>query len=292
MIMGHCHLFPGGLEEKRDEFGVPAAAEHLDGLLGACGFGQAQVLAPFEEPRQQGVRSRVPRGRSALEWLLSQPHVGVEEDARLLATATICPDEPAAVEKLRRARSLGVRLLKIHPLVMHVDLLRPDCEPFFRAAEDARMPTIVHTGGGPWDWPAEYASPDLCARLAERFPGLPILMAHCGTFGGADGFQASLAACRMHANLYLDATGALHSAGHDAWRRALDCVGPQRVSTATTTRGCPAKRSAATSSSSTRSTRRRPSARGYSVRTSRDSGRPPPHDVATGDNARPPAAEC
>ncbi len=229
MIMGHCHLFPGGLEEKRDRFGLPGTAEHLDGLLEACGFTQAQVLAPFEEPREQGVRSRAPEGRGALEWLLSQPQVGTDQEARLLATATICPDETIAVDRLHHARSLGVRLLKVHPLIMHVDLLSAECEPFFRAAEEDRLATIVHTGGGPWDWPPEMAHPDVCARLAERFPGLPLLMAHCGTFGGTDGFEASVTACRSHANLYLDATGALHSVGRDAWKRALQCLGPQRV---------------------------------------------------------------
>ncbi|HUS47319.1 MAG TPA: amidohydrolase family protein [Phycisphaerae bacterium] len=228
MILGHCHLIPGGLADKRDEFGVAGTAEHLFGFMRACGFEQAQAIAPFECPAVTTAQARI--DGDGLAWLLGQPHVGVKADAPLLPTATISPAAPDAMDKLRRARGRGVRMLKLHPLVMGCNVLDAACEPFFAAAESARMPITYHTGSREgWGQTSDCVSPAACAELAGRHPGLPILMAHCGTFGGEAGFEDAVAACEAHANLYLEATGALGPVGEDAWRGAVARVGPGRI---------------------------------------------------------------
>lgn len=228
MILGHCHLIPGGLAERRDEFGVPGTAEHLLDFMRACGFEQAQAIAPFENPVVTSARAKI--DGDGLAWLLGQPHVGVKADAPLLPTATINPAAPDATAKFRRACRRGVRMLKLHPLVMDCDVLDPACEPFFTAAERALMPITYHTGSSAgWGQTSDCVSPAACAELAALHPALPILMAHCGTFGGEAGFDEAVAACEAHANLYLEATGALGPVGEDAWRDAVSRVGPGRI---------------------------------------------------------------
>jgi len=227
MILGHCHLFPGGLTEKADELGVPGTADHLARFLRACGFHQAQAIAPFESPAGEA-RSKIEGDGTA--WLLEQPHVGAAADASLLPTATINPQSSGAVEKLRIACSRGVRMLKFHPLILGFDVLAPACEPFLSAAERARMPVTYHTGAREgWGLSSDCVSPAACGELARRHPRLPILMAHCGTFGGAGGFAEAVAQCRAHANLYLEATAALLPELRDAWKDAAGRLGAERI---------------------------------------------------------------
>jgi len=230
MILGHCHLFPGGLgEAKRDAYGIPGTSEHLHGFMRAFGFQQAQVIGPYENPADPAVKARGRPGTDSLTWLLEQPHVGVDGSSALLPAATITPHEPDAAERLLRAQALGVRMLKVHPIIMRTDPLSPECRAFFEEAQKGRMPIVCHTGGGKWGWTDQHSRPQVCAELARRYPDLPILMAHCGVFAGVDEFNAAVAACPAHPNLYLDATAALLPVGLDRWKRALDLLGAERV---------------------------------------------------------------
>ena len=233
MIFGHCHLFPVGLPDKRDEFGLPGTAEHLYAFMRACGFQQAQAIAPFEPPLTAEASSRF--DGDGLAWLLSQPHVGTAADSPLLPVATINPALPGAMDKLRRACGLGVRMLKFHPLILGFDVHSPACGPFLAAAERGRLPITYHTGSREgWGQVSESVSPAACGELARRHPRLPILMAHCGTFGGdaafaQKGFAQAVAQCEAHDNLYLEATNALLPVGETAWRDAVNRLGPGRI---------------------------------------------------------------
>lgn len=230
MVLGHCHLFPGGLGESRqDEFGIPGTAAHLHLFIKACGFEQAQVLAPHENPAHASVKARIAPGQDGLDWLLMQEHVGMKFSSVFLPAATIRPNHSEALRKLRKARALGVRMLKFHPLIMRCDPLEPVCEPFFKEAEAARMSMVYHTGGGGWGWQSDAGRPQVCAALAKRYPALLILMAHCGTFGGMDAFEEAVLACQAHDNLYLDTTTALLPTGRARWKEALDRLGPARI---------------------------------------------------------------
>ena len=175
------------------------------------------------------LKAKVGPGVDGLDWLFDQAHVGIEADSLLLATATIRPDLPDAVERLRDARHRGVRMLKFHPLIMRCDPLSEACKPYFLEAEEARMSMVYHTGSGGWNWHDRHGHPDVCVELARGFPGLPILMAHCGTFGGMDGFDAAVSGCMEHSGLYLETTAALLWVVPDEWKRAVDAVGPGRI---------------------------------------------------------------
>lgn len=230
MLMGHCHLFPGGRgEARRDELGIPGTTEHLHEFIHACGFRQAHALAPHDNPESFNLEACIRDGRDGLDWLLAQPHVGVDDDAELIAAATIQPQSPDAVRKLKLARAAGVRTLKVHPLIQRLDPLDAACEPFFRAAEAAHMPTIWHTGGGNWGWPVIHSSVAVCAQVAARHPGLPIMMAHCGVFGDVDQFDKAIAACEAHPNLFLDITSATVRIGKERWQWAFEQISAERL---------------------------------------------------------------
>jgi predicted TIM-barrel fold metal-dependent hydrolase len=117
-------------------------------------------------------------------------------------------------------------MLKVHPLIMRCNTLDPSCAPFRRAAADAAMPVVYHTGGGDRGWKTETTRPAACAALARAFRRLPLLMAHCGVFGGVDDFAEAITACRKCPNLFLDSTFALLGVGLDRWKDAVARLGP------------------------------------------------------------------
>lgn len=229
-VMGHCHLFPGGFgEERRDEFGVPGTSEHLARFSRACGFDRAVAVSPYDPPVSPEANAVSALGREGLDWLLEQPHVGTDDDAPIIPAATIAPDHPRAVERLRTALDRDVRFLKIHPLINRSNTLDVACDPFYELAAEKRLSAIYHTGGPHWDWPDTCSRPAACAKIAERFGGFTILLAHCNTFRDPDGFDAAIDACEKFPNLYLDVTCALLPVGRERWMNALARVGPERV---------------------------------------------------------------
>jgi hypothetical protein len=119
-------------KEKTDTYGIPGTPEHLCGFVKACGFDQAVALAPFENPLDPTVTARTESGQDNLVWLLQQPGVATGVSGSLLIpAATIKPYEPDAADKVRQAAALGVRLIKIHPLIMNFDPLDKTCAAFF-----------------------------------------------------------------------------------------------------------------------------------------------------------------
>ncbi len=229
-VMGHCHLFPGGLgEEKRDAFGIPGTGEHLARFIKTCGFDRAQALSPYDPPAATIANALAPPDREGLDWLLDQPHVGTDTNSPIIPAATIAPDHRRAVERLHTAMSRGVRFLKIHPLINRSNTLAPECDPFYELAAKPHLSAVYHTGGPHWDWPDLCSRPDACAKIAEWFGGFRILLAHCNTFRDPHGFDAAVDACEKSPDLYLDVTCALLPIGRDRWKAAIDRVGPERV---------------------------------------------------------------
>lgn len=229
MLMGHCHLFPGGLTDAaRDEFGIPGTPEHLHSFMLSCGFSRAQAISPVENPPSASVKARMDGDADGLDWLLGQPHVGVDENAALIATAAIVPHRADALAKLEKALSAGVRILKFHPIIMQSDPQNAASAPFWKMAQEARMSVTYHTGGGDWQWTDKHAHPQAAAELARRYGGLVVLMAHCGVFGQRHLFDETIAAAELP-NVYLDTTAALIQVGPQRWRDALDRLGCEGI---------------------------------------------------------------
>lgn len=230
MLMGHCHLFPGGLAaDRRDEFGIPGTPPHLHSFMLSCGFSQAQAISPVENPPSASVNARIDGDADGLAWLLGQPHVGVDENSCLIATAAIVPHRADALAKLEKALSAGVRTVKFHPIIMQSDPLDAASAPFWERAAEARMAVTYHTGGGDWQWTSQHARPQAAAQLARRYGGLVVLMAHCGVFGEVDLFDEALAAAVELPNVYLDTTAALIQVGPRRWADAIDHIGCEKI---------------------------------------------------------------
>jgi len=230
MIMSHCHLYPGGRGgEFRDEYGIPGTPAHLAGFLKGAGFAQAVGLAPHENPPDPKELARLDTGEDGLEWLMGHPGVGVGPDAPIIPGATLKPQDPRSLVRVKTAYDRGVRFLKFHAIVMRCDPLDAESRRFFDLVQDLGMAVISHTGGGFWDWPTGHARIEVAFEMGKRHPKLKLLLAHAGCFWHVDGFETAVRACEECPSLYLETTAVLTELGREKWSMALSRLGPSRI---------------------------------------------------------------
>ena len=78
-------------------------------------------------------------------------------------------------EAERCVRELKFVALKLNPLQHLTSPVMANADKVFRAANDLKVPVIVHTGlGAPWSLPS------LCIPPARKYPQLSIVLAHAG----------------------------------------------------------------------------------------------------------------
>ena len=94
-----------------------------------------------------------------------------------LHTATFFP-EPTAADYVRDAISGGAQVFKSHIQVGEYDPRDPLLDPVWGQLSEAQVPTVIHCGGGPV--PGKFTGPDPVAGVLERFPRLPLIIAHMG----------------------------------------------------------------------------------------------------------------
>lgn len=94
-----------------------------------------------------------------------------------LHTATFYP-EPGAADYVAAALAAGVRVFKSHIQVGDYDPNDPLLDPVWALLADSGVPTVIHCGSGPA--PGTYTGPKPMVSLLERFPELPLIIAHMG----------------------------------------------------------------------------------------------------------------
>lgn len=92
-------------------------------------------------------------------------------------TATFYPEESAATY-VTDAISAGARIFKSHIQVGNFAPNDPLLDPVWGAIEDAGIPVVIHCGSGPA--PGTYTGPEPIDALLQRFPRLPLIIAHMG----------------------------------------------------------------------------------------------------------------
>jgi predicted TIM-barrel fold metal-dependent hydrolase len=95
---------------------------------------------------------------------------------KLIGFAGVHPDDPSRVDEVERARSLGLKGIKIHPDIQKFPIDDPRMLPIYEAMGD-QMILFTHAG----DYRYDNSSPARILGLRRLFPRLPII---CGHFGG------------------------------------------------------------------------------------------------------------
>lgn len=112
-----------------------------------------------------------------------------------------CPDpwmdEDAYLAEVRRAvLELGFVALKLNTLGHNVSPLAGVADKVFRAADELKVPVIVHTGLG-----TPFALPSLVLPRAKAYPDMPIILAHAGHAVYTD---EALVAALTYENVFLE----------------------------------------------------------------------------------------
>lgn len=101
---------------------------------------------------------------------------------RLLPGPSLNPFRRDALERLEECIERGAVLLKWLPSAQGIDPSDPRLEPFYRRMREARLPLLVHAGGGEETF--REIAPELKDVRLLRAPleaGVPVICAHSGT---------------------------------------------------------------------------------------------------------------
>jgi predicted TIM-barrel fold metal-dependent hydrolase len=122
---------------------------------------------------------------------------------RLVGAARLDPWQPDASETGRRdVEKLGLRALYLNPWEENFRADLPRLDPLLALAEEYGLPTVVATG---YPWLSEALQ---VSKLAQRWPGVPVVMTNGGQINISGLGQADAAlALRQTPNLYMDTAG-------------------------------------------------------------------------------------
>lgn len=154
----------------------PAALLAALGRAGACG-----VVFPMHEPG----------GYAAANDRVIE--IAAKSEGRLAAFCRVNPLE-RPLEEARRALDSGARGIKLHPRAEDFALSHPAVIEVCALAAERRVPVLTHAGRG---IPALGRD---ALRLAERFPDLPVVLAHAGVSDLSWIWREA----RAHPNLHFD----------------------------------------------------------------------------------------
>ncbi len=122
-------------------------------------------------------------GRAVVFPLMDRAGYREPNDAVLAAAAAsagrlvpFCRVDPHTdpVRELERCLAAGARGVKLHPRAERFDLRHPGVAAVFTSAAERRLPVTIHSGFGIGSLGRD------ALKLAERYPGTPLILAHLG----------------------------------------------------------------------------------------------------------------
>lgn len=178
----HAHVFPdriahSAMKKLSEEEG--AVAHYLDGT--AKDLRESMLRAKIDKSVILNIATRPGQEKSILQFSIE-----LQSSVDLIPFGSVHPDSNAALEFIDRAAQAGIRGLKIHPQYQGIALDDPRYEKIARAAAEAGMIMLSHTGYDP-AYPRErVADAKRILRLISRVPDLKFVAAHFGGFDDWD----------------------------------------------------------------------------------------------------------
>ena len=214
----HAHVFPEKLADK-----APASiSAFYGGMEVACHPATPQKMAFYEQ--EAGI-TRFVMSNSAttahqvhsINDFLPQ---AVKKIPGAIAFGSIFPGMDGAIEELERAKTLGIRGLKVHPDFQKVPLDDPAGVPIYRRAAELGLPVLFHMGDDRYD----YSTPERLMNLLRQVPDLQVIAAHFGGWRAwAHSYECPLPSCVLY-----DTSSTLPMIPRDMVLRMLDRFGPER----------------------------------------------------------------
>jgi predicted TIM-barrel fold metal-dependent hydrolase len=163
MLPPGAGIFDAHLHLGTDIDGMTGDYDLLEGMMGAYGIQRAFMFC-LDEP------DRHPAFRAANDRTLA---FGERSGGRLIPFVRLDLNE-TPIEEAKRCLDAGARGIKLHPRAQRFDAADERLGPVFALAEERRVPILIHAGRG---------LPPIAeglARLLERNPDVPLILAHAG----------------------------------------------------------------------------------------------------------------
>ncbi len=143
------------------------------------------------------------------------------DDPRLLAYFVYNPRYASGLapylERLPRSQVfIGFKLLCDY---WEVPVNSPEFDPMWEVADRHNLPVLIHTWSGP------YNSPAMISPLAERYPNVRFILAHCG--GSDDGRKEAEAVAKKHPHVFLEWCGSFFS--RKPWEDTVAEIGDRKL---------------------------------------------------------------
>lgn len=159
--------------------------------------------ARMQRLRDYGIRAFTsmlyPHKPDMAAWLNSWSVEFAARTPDCLHTATFYP-EPGAAEYVEEAIAHGARIFKSHVQVGNYSPDDPLLDPVWALLQERQIPTVIHAGSGPA--PGTFTGPGPVLKTLERFPELPLIIAHMGMPEYSDFLDMA----ERFPNVYLDTT--------------------------------------------------------------------------------------
>ena len=113
-------------------------------------------------------------------------------------------DFPDFAGEIARAKSLGLRGVKIHPDIQGVDIDDPRLLPLYEILEAEKMPIYLHMGDNRPEY--RFSEASKLVRVLDMFPRLTAVAAH---LGGYKAWDESVPLLAGRKNVWYDTSSAL-----------------------------------------------------------------------------------
>jgi uncharacterized protein len=196
----------------RNVFQLYFPAQPLEGFLSEmdeAGVDRAVIL-PVDCTAAHGCR--IVTNEQSAELAAANP--------RLIGFASVDPNAKDAARQLERAiRGLGLKGLKLDPALQRFAIDDRDLAwPVYQACAELGVPLVMHCG---LSWSlvgqAKYARPLALEEVAQEFPRLRIVIAHCGW----PWVEEALLVALKYSTVYLDTSVVYSGTPADALRHVL-----------------------------------------------------------------------
>lgn len=132
---------------------------------------------------------------------------------KIIVFFSIHPGRENAAQLFKAAvKHEGIKGLKLYPPTGFY----PDdrvCTPLYKICLSYDLPVLFHGMASSMS-KKQYCHPDGFTKLAVKFPGLKIIIAHAG---GPEWAEQAIEACQQHKNIYLDISGLQSATNKDSF---------------------------------------------------------------------------
>jgi len=176
----HTHIYPGKISEKAtravgnfyelemfgEKPGIGEAAGTVEQLL------EVTSDSPITHHVVHSVATKPEQVQSINNFIISECALHTQ----LIGFASMHQDYENPEDELLRIKAAGLRGVKIHPDIQHVNLDDDRLMKVYEACEQLELPLILHMG----DYRYDYSHPRRLVNVLRSFPKLVVDAAHMG----------------------------------------------------------------------------------------------------------------